>query len=92
MESLLLEKLGDNTINDYGDHQRSWLFATASMDSLGVIYWVDLCVCAYIGKKGEKENGHHTVWQALLGLKKITVVETLSVLKFRPNPTEICKD
>ena len=58
MESLLLEKLGDNTINDYGDHQRSWLFATASMDSLGVIYWVDLCVCAYIGKKGEKENGH----------------------------------
>ena len=37
MESLLLEKLGDNTINDYGDHQRSWLFATASMDSLGVI-------------------------------------------------------
>ena len=34
----------------------------------------------------------HTVWQALLGLKKITVVETLSVLKFRLNPTEICKN
>ena len=55
MESLLLEKLGDNTINDYGDHQRSWLFATASMDSLGVIYWVDLCVCIHRQEGGERE-------------------------------------
>ena len=43
-------------------------------------------------RKGFSYFTEHTVWQALPGFKKITVVETLSVLKFRLNPTEICKN
>ena len=34
----------------------------------------------------------HTVWEASLGLKKISVIETVTVIKFMQKLIEICKN
>ena len=34
----------------------------------------------------------HTVWEDLLGAKKVSVVETITVVKFMHVPIEICKN
>ena len=57
-------------------------FSLGQVDVLQIVYLHEILL----------QGKDHTVWQALLGFKKITVVETLSILKFRLNPTEICKN
>ena len=34
----------------------------------------------------------HTVWEDSLGLKKVTWVETITVLKYMPEAIKICKN
>ena len=45
-----------------------------------------------ITSTGERKNCAHTVWEASLGSKKVSWVETVTVVKFMQNLNEICQN